>query len=380
MSDLDPVPNSGAGGTELETIAGLRTLGCDITTVWAAQLNRRIRHGNLHYVFELPNAYWSAIRERHEANPYEVITVNLGQSYLAAKKLKQRHDRATFIVRSHGLDDHLEEVLKPWMPKNSRRRNPIKGILGKVLHRALHRHMALAARYCDGYVVSNSLDVQWLQDRHGLDRERIANIAQAPAEVFQNTPPVEFSTSRLNKLLYVANYHFAKSPDTAARASTLLLAENPSLALTWICHQKDHERVRSLFPEHVHNRIELKGWMTQAELLEVFDTHGIFLYPTLFDGFAKVFLEAMSRGLCVIGTRAGGMVDLIQHGRNGYFCEFGDAPGIQSRAQHLLSEFNFARQMSQAAIETARKHTWERVATEMRAFFQRIQKCPRSQK
>jgi glycosyltransferase involved in cell wall biosynthesis len=370
VSEVNPDPNSGAGGTELLMVEHLRRQGHSVETIWETDLPRRVRHGNLHYAFELPQTYAAAILKACDQSRFDVVTVNLGQSYLAAKRLKRRGFSGAFVVRSHGLDDHLDSVLSPWEKQiGGQARSWWKRVPGALLSRIMRSHLKKAAQACDGYVVSNSLDAAWLQRTHRLTAEKIAVIPQAPAAAFLQNAALPMTAARLRRLLYVANYHFAKGPYAVAKAVTKLLTADPMLEMTWICHPADHDRVRSLLDKSLVARVRLLGWMSQNELVQEFDEHGVFLYPSLFDGFGKVFLEAMSRGLCVIGTRAGGMVDLIRDGENGCFCEFNSPEEMVSTVVRLLHQPELACVMSEAAAMTARQHTWDRVGSELGAFF-----------
>ena len=49
MADLPPNADSGAAGTEYQTMEALRRLGHEVDAVWADSLPHRIGHGNLHY-------------------------------------------------------------------------------------------------------------------------------------------------------------------------------------------------------------------------------------------------------------------------------------------------------------------------------------------
>ena len=371
VSEVEPDPNSGAGGTELLMVQKLREAGHLVHTVWADDLVRRIGHGNLHYAFELPKTYWRAIQAACRNASFDVVTVNLGQSFLACRKLRSEGFKGAFIVRSHGLDDHLDVVMGEWETRlRIPKRPPLKRATGSLLKVILHRHMRLAAQCCDGYVVSSSLDADWLQKTHGMNPDRVAVIPQSPAAVFCETEPPAMSKHRLRRLLYAANFHYAKGPELVAKSATSLLSRYADLEMTWICHPADHAKVLGLLDNSIQERVRLLGWMPQHELVEQFDQHGIFLYPSLFDGFGKVFLEAMSRGLCVVGTRAGGMVDLIKDGKNGFLCEFNDADQMISIVQRILNDPEKAQAISDAATMTAREHTWERVARELSAFFE----------
>jgi len=367
---VSPDPNSGAGGTELLMVAGLRRLGHQVDTAWAEDLPRRIRHGNLHYAVELPRTYLHAIQDRCRHADYDVVTVNLGQSYLAAEKLRKGGFVGVFVVRSHGLDDHLERVLAPWRRRLGVPRGSVwKRLPGLLLQRVLARHMKRAARACDGYVVSSSLDADFLRERHRLAAEQVACIPQAPAATFVRHPAAPITAERTKRILYVANYHYAKGPHAVAEVAKRLQSSDSDCSLTWICHPKDHDEVRQLLGSETATRVRLLGWMSQDELVKEFDQHGIFLYPSLFDGFGKIFLEAMSRGLCVIGTRAGGMVDIIRHGKNGFLCASNDPMQIVAYIRQLMQSWQMASQVSTNAVATARHYTWERVGHELSEFF-----------
>ncbi len=371
VSEVKPDPNSGAGGTEQLMVKHLRELGHSVETIWETDLPRRIRHGNLHYAFELPRTYARAIEKACRGNTFDIVTVNLGQSFYAAKRLKRLSFHGAFIVRSHGLDDHLEEVLGAWERRfQLPRKSLLKRISGTLLSWILRRHMKRAAQLCDGYIVSNSLDAAWLTSKHDLSSDRIAIIPQAPASAFRQSVALPMTASRMSKLLYVANFHFAKGPRAVADAVSKLMEQDLSLQMTWICHPSDHDKVRALFGSPIRERIRLLDWMPQQELVREFDQHGIFLYPSLFDGFGKVFLEAMSRGLCVLGTRAGGMVDLIRDGENGCLADFNHPVQLESQVIRLRQLPELAARISVTAANTAGQHTWERVARQMSHFFQ----------
>ena len=372
VSEVVPDPNSGAGGTELQMVRQLRLLGHDVTTIWEDQIPRRIRHGNLHYALELPKAYARVIAAAVRKETFDVVTVNLGQSFQAARMLRKQNFPGVFIVRSHGLDDHLDVVLAQWRKKLGLPPRPwLKEVLGKRLTCILHGHMAKAARVCDGYVVSNSLDARWLNATHGLAEEKIAVVPQAPAMAFCRTPAPLMTNSRLKRILYVANFHFAKGPRDVAQCVEAVLAAHPDVEMTWICRPDDHEQVRNLFSARLPDRVRLIGWMPQDQLVEQFDQHGIFLYPSLFDGFGKVFLEAMSRGMCVVGTHAGGMVDLLRHRENGLVCDFNSSSQMMLAVEDLLKNPSMAVQFSESAVNTASQYTWERAGKSLESFFRR---------
>jgi len=154
------------------------------------------------------------------------------------------------------------------------------------------------------------------------------------------------------------------------------LARDAELSLTWICSRQHHDAVRALLGDSAA-RVELLDWLPTEELIEVYDRHGIFLFPSYFEGFGKVFLEAMSRGLAVVASDAGGMHDLIRSGGNGFLVPLGDAEAVVARVRELLADPERAARIGAAAAEEARAYTWERVARETASFYERLREAKR---
>lgn len=371
ISEVEPDPNSGAGGTELALVEALRELGHVVDCVWAPDLPRRIAHGNLHYLLELPRSYAGAMRRAVAAKDYDVVTFNLGQAYRGVRQLRRDGFRGAIVGRSHGLDDRLHQVMDRWRDRFEATESlGLRGMASRVLRDLLDDQLARAIAAADGYVVSNSLDAGYLCTTHRLEVDRVLNLPQSFPSVFTECPPVPFTPARMDRLLHVAGWHWAKGPHAVARAASALMEEHPAVSLTWVCRGEDHGRVRELFDASLYERLDLRPWMTQAELRACMDECGVFLYPPVFDGFGKVFLEAMARGLCVVGTRSGGMVDLVTDGETGWRCDF-DAPDqLAERVRWLRAHPERAAEMSRAAAELASQYTWQSCARTLEGFFE----------
>lgn len=372
-ADVHPDLDSGAAGTEWQTIEALRRLGHEVDEVWAADLGRRIKHGNLHYLLELPGAYRRVIAERCARKDYDVIHANQGHCYQAAREHRCLRRSGAFVCRSHGLDDHMERVLAPWRSHlGVRSRRGVRMLSGGLLDTLLHRHDRLAYREADGVLVSATTDARYLAERMHVPAGRIGCIPQAPADAFVATPAALMSPERLKRILHVGGFAYWKGVHAVAAAANDLLSRHPGACMTWVCRLDEHAQVRSLLDLAVHGRVELVGWVPQARLVEIYDSHGIFLCPSLFEGFGKVFLEAMARGMLVIGTPAGGMPDIIRDGVDGRIVGFNDSAAIAHVVEALWRAPEAAAACSEAAARRAREYSWNRVGRETEAFYLRL--------
>jgi glycosyltransferase involved in cell wall biosynthesis len=376
MSDTPADPNRGAAGTEVQTIDALRALGHHVDAIWSDDLGRRIRHGNLHLLLELPRAYERAAIDALRRGDYDVIHVNQPHGFRAARTVHRLSPRTAFIHRSHGFELNVEETLRPWRKKFGHdQRGMMRRALSGTIAPLLARHARAIAQEADGHIVSASLDAAFLRDRLGVPRERIAVIPQAAPDSYVRDDAPAISPERLKRVLHVAQVAFFKAPMITASAINRLAAAESDLRFTWVCDRASEGSIRALLTGEANERTSVMHWMTQDELRDIYDQHGIFLFPSFFEGFGKAFLEAMSRGLCVVASDAGAMHDIID-GHNGVLVPPGDAEALANAALRILRDPETARVMSAAGAHKAREYTWERVGRETAAFYQaRIDAC-----
>ncbi len=91
-----------------------------------------------------------------------------------------------------------------------------------------------------------------------------------------------------------------------------------------------------------------------------------------FEGFGLVYLEAGAYGLPVVGTRTGGVPDVVLDGVTGLLTEAEDVDGLAAACLRLLCEPERARQMGLANRQRAETLTWERCAGEQFQAYQQV--------
>lgn len=372
VANVNPDPNSGASGTEVQTAAGLRRIGCTVDNVWAKDLRRHIRHENLFSLLDQPRSYRAAVRRKLEQDAYDVIHVNQPQSYLVAKDLRRRLPNTVVVHRSHGLESRVREVEKFWRRrwKMPRHRFP-KSIVSNILRQLLDRQVRRAARYCDGTIVSSRADRDYLVSRFGVSEDRVAVIPQAPPDLYREAPIAARTARASPGVLYVGQFEFAKGSVLIIEVFRMLAQRNAEDRLTWVTSPGRFDDIREALGKEAL-RVRLVPHLDQEELRRIYDDHDVFIFPSLFEGFGKAFLEAMSRGLAVVASDEGGMRDVIRDGENGFLVPPGDSLGIVERVERLLTDAALRERISAAARATALEYSWDRVARETAAFYNRL--------
>jgi glycosyltransferase involved in cell wall biosynthesis len=94
------------------------------------------------------------------------------------------------------------------------------------------------------------------------------------------------------------------------------------------------------------DRAQLKDHLRHATALAL---------PSLEDNCPMVVLEAMAAGVPVVAAKVGGLPDLIEEGKNGFFFDPLDSRSMASAMEKILSKNSVADALAERAREEARK-------------------------
>jgi len=114
------------------------------------------------------------------------------------------------------------------------------------------------------------------------------------------------------------------------------------------------------------------GQTPREALLREMSEAEVFVFPSLFEGFALVILEAMAAGLPVITTPNTAGPDLIEDGKEGLIVPAGDVEALRTAMESLLNNPERARTMGHAAHEKAKEYTWEKYGEKWEAMLHEL--------
>lgn len=367
VADVDPDPNSGAAGTEYRTAEALRELGHEVEVIWRQDLVQWVGHANLHYLVELPFTYWFAIKKRVQQGDFDVVHINQPYSWFAAWRLRKIGFAGAVVNRSHGWEPNVHESLRPWSKQEQRSRyQKWKTDFALPMHWVLRSlYPKWSVEFADLTLVSSNHDRDYILKNYRISENRVAVLAQGINEQFLSGHAPLMTKKRSNRVLYVGQFAFVKAPNVLSEVINELANRMPELRFTWCCLSDHHHLVTEMLSSEARERTELVGWMPQEELVSLYDSHGIILFPSYYEGFGKAFIEAMSRGCVPVCTATGGMQDIITHRVNGMLSPVGDADAMVENVAALLeSEGDLDRLSMQASI-VARVYSWPNFATKL---------------
>lgn len=122
----------------------------------------------------------------------------------------------------------------------------------------------------------------------------------------------------------------------------------------------------------LEDRFSLPGWVTTKEVLAYFARSDLLFMPSLSEGLPVVGLQALAMGLAIVASRAGGNVELVRPGKNGYLVNPGDRSAAAGALRSLLSNHAALQNARQASRELANRFDIRTVVDEYETVFRKI--------
>jgi len=126
-------------------------------------------------------------------------------------------------------------------------------------------------------------------------------------------------------------------------------------------------------------KITFFGVVDNEKLSSLYQCASVHVLPSrayrglVMEGLGVVLLEAMSRGVPVIGSNTGGITDIIQDGQNGFLFDSGDDRMLAEKIIDLLSNESLANQFREMGYVTVRsKFSWESVSRKFTEAYREL--------
>lgn len=167
-------------------------------------------------------------------------------------------------------------------------------------------------------------------------------------------------------IIFIGRFVYGKGIDTLLKAVSQL---NFDFQLILIGGKKEEI---SKFGKSDHYKTHIVEFTNKKEILNYLDLSDIFVFPTRKDVWGLVINEAFARGIPVISTNASGAANnLIADSINGFVIDVEDYSSLAKKINILESDSELRYQMSEKAIEVAKKYTIEKMVKEHIDFMKK---------
>jgi glycosyltransferase involved in cell wall biosynthesis len=154
-------------------------------------------------------------------------------------------------------------------------------------------------------------------------------------------------------ILYVGQVVKHKGVDVLIEAFRGIPAKNIRLHLVGTGYQSGEMKKIADDP-----RIILHGYISDEQKNELFSMADVCVVPSIwYENSPLVIYESFFHGLPVVGSRIGGIPELIKEGYNGLLFEAGNPKELRQNLQYLMNHPGELRKMGEGALESAKEYT-----------------------
>ena len=118
------------------------------------------------------------------------------------------------------------------------------------------------------------------------------------------------------------------------------------------------------------NELRFTGYVTDEELVCLYNLCKLFVFPSWHEGFGLPALEAMSCGAAVIGANTSSVPEVI--GREDAMFDPYDETAIGQKLTEVLGNDAFRAELAEHGLEQAKKFSWDESARRAIAAFERF--------
>ena len=160
-----------------------------------------------------------------------------------------------------------------------------------------------------------------------------------------------------------------KGHHTLLDAVPLVLKEFPKAVFVFVGDGPQRQNIEQKIAElGISMNVKLLG--LRKDIPEILKTIDVFVLPTLQEALGTSFLEAMAMGKPVVGTKVGGVGEVLKDGINGYLVEPGNPSILAKAIIKLLKDKEKARMMGIEGEKIVRQnYTVEKMCENMYAFY-----------
>ena len=184
----------------------------------------------------------------------------------------------------------------------------------------------------------------------------------------------QFAMDHEKLVFYIGRHVYEKGIHILAEASNKILNELGNVKFVIAGTGPMTDEIKSkVYSMGVKEKFIFPGYIDTATKEKLYRVANTAVFPSLYEPFGIVALEAMAAGCPVVVSDTGGLGELIQHEGNGLKTLTGVAESLADNVIRLLRNEELADQLKCNALKAIHeKYTWDKVAVITNNMYQMV--------
>ena len=201
--------------------------------------------------------------------------------------------------------------------------------------------------------ISEKIKSFWIE--RGLDSntiEVIHNVFQSYQDIeVENKDTALMTEYNGHKIIFVGRLIECKGIPFLIESFKMVLNSGIQAKLYLVGSGEEENRLRELvYKQKLEGDVVFLGYSSNP--LEIMRKMDLLILPSKEEGFGRVLLEAMDVGIPVIGTRVGGIPEIIEDGVSGLLVDYGDIEALKNSIIKILKNNSLREKIIQGGYET----------------------------
>lgn len=304
--------NAGACGCTVNLGRGLERLGVNVDYYTYSDLPKNLDIRTKRCLFP-----FYVYRHIQRNRKWDIVDATTADTWLLGK-MRSKNKKPKIVVTSHGLEHRFEEKRITWDKHTSLRYK-----LWISLHLKLVESSLKSANHI---VVLTIAEKEYIREKFSLPQDQISVIYHSLPSYFMNLP--DYQAPNEFKILYVSGWEMRKGKVYLLEALEKLCHHNISFSITLAGIRTEESIIARLMSDRLRKRVRIIPFIENRALPDLYLTHSVFIFPSLYEGFGMVLAEAMACGIPIISTEAGIAKEWLKDKINGIIVPYQDSSAI----------------------------------------------------
>ena len=166
---------------------------------------------------------------------------------------------------------------------------------------------------------------------------------------------------------------YQKGIDVLLQAVSAVARRHPGIEVVIAGSGHDAGRIEAMITDGgLSGCVRMVGRVDGDDKINLLRTCSFCVMPSRYEGWPVVAVEAAACAKPVIGTRIGGIEDAVIEDETGLLVDPGSVRSLAGAIQRLIEDDPLRKRLGQAARERASAYTWDRLAQQQRAVYERL--------
>ncbi|KYH28528.1 MULTISPECIES: glycosyltransferase family 4 protein [Clostridium] len=165
-------------------------------------------------------------------------------------------------------------------------------------------------------------------------------------------------------VLYIGRHVFEKGIHILINAIPEILKENAKIKFIIAGTGSMTEELKDIvLNEGIEEKVIFTGYISEEEKGKLYRISDAAVFPSIYEPFGIVALEAMAAGCPVIASDIGGFSEIIRHGINGLKFMSGSTTSLKDSLLEVLNNTELANKLRENGLKSVKEnYSWKQIA------------------